>query len=50
MLARDAADGRLGFLFSRPVPWPAIWGGKWLAAVVLVVRERGPGPLPVMLA
>ena len=37
MLARDAANGRLGFLFSRPVSWPAIWGGKWLAAVVLVV-------------
>ena len=37
MLARDAASGRLGFLFSRPVSWPAIWGGKWLAAVVLVV-------------
>jgi hypothetical protein len=36
MLARDAANGRLAFLFSRPVPWPAIWGGKWLAALVLV--------------
>ena len=38
MLARDAANGRLGFLFSRPVAWPAIWGGKWLAAIVLVGR------------
>ncbi|HXK09499.1 MAG TPA: hypothetical protein VMT70_07645 [Vicinamibacteria bacterium] len=36
MLARDAASGRLGFLFSRPVPWAAIWGGKWVAALVLV--------------
>ena len=36
MLARDSASGRLGFLFSRPVAWPTIWGGKWLAAVVLV--------------
>lgn len=36
MLARDAAAGRLAFLFSRPVSWRAIWGGKWLAALVLV--------------
>ena len=40
MLARDTADGRLGFLFSRPLPWGTIWGGKWLAALVLVVRQR----------
>ena len=39
MLARDAADGRLGFLFSRPLPWGTIWGGKWLAALVLVVSS-----------
>lgn len=37
MLARDAHDGRLGFLFTRPLPWPTIWGGKWLAAIVLVI-------------
>ena len=47
MLARDAANGRLGFLFSRPVSWPAIWGGKWLAALVLVVSQRPPGRDPV---
>lgn len=35
MLARDTAVGRLGFLFSRPLPWAAIWGGKWLAALLL---------------
>jgi hypothetical protein len=35
MLARDTSTQRLGFLFSQPLPWPAIWGGKWLAAVVL---------------
>ena len=35
MLARDAADGRLGFLFSRPVSWPTVWGAKWLGAVSL---------------
>lgn len=45
MLARDAANGRLGFLFSRPLPWPAIWGGKWLAALALVT---GTGVLTAM--
>jgi hypothetical protein len=39
MLARDTADGRLGFLFSRPLPWAAIWGGKWLAAIVLAAAS-----------
>ena len=28
MLARDSVNGRLGFLFSRPVSWLQIWGGK----------------------
>jgi hypothetical protein len=49
MLARDAANGRLGFLFSRPVPWPAIWGGKWLAAVVLVASTVVLAAIPWML-
>jgi hypothetical protein len=49
MLARDAANGRLGFLFSRPVPWPAIWGGKWLAAVVLVPTTAVLPLIPWML-
>ena len=35
MLARDADDGRLGFLFAKPVSWPAIWAGKWIAAGLL---------------
>ena len=39
MLARDAADGRLGFLFSRPLPWGTIWGGKWLAAIALATAS-----------
>ena len=50
MLARDAVDGRLAFLFSRPVPWPAIWGGKWLAAVVLVFGSASLALVPVILA
>jgi hypothetical protein len=48
MLARDAANGRLGFLFSRPVPWSAIWGGKWLAAVVLVAGTVASALVPWM--
>jgi hypothetical protein len=50
MLARDAANGRLGFLFSRPVSWPAIWGGKWLAALVLVVSSGFLAAIPWMAA
>ena len=29
--------GRLGFFFSRPLPWWTIWGGKFLAAVLLTL-------------
>ncbi|MGE5125715.1 MAG: hypothetical protein ACM3PV_05460 [Betaproteobacteria bacterium] len=46
MLARDAANGRLGFLFSRPLSWPTIWGGKWLAAVVLVTSSAALAASP----
>jgi hypothetical protein len=49
MFARDAVNGRLGFLFSRPVSWPAIWGGKWLAAVVLVAGTTVLALVPWML-
>ena len=35
MLARDGADGRIGFLFTRPLSWLQIWTGKWAAALVL---------------
>jgi hypothetical protein len=48
MLARDAASGRLGFLFSRPVSWRAIWTGKWLAAVVLVFGTAMLASVPWM--
>jgi hypothetical protein len=50
MLARDAANGRLGFLFSRPVSWLTIWGGKWLAALVLVVASGFLAAIPWMVA
>ncbi len=35
VIARDLAEGRLGFFLARPLPWWSIWGGKMLAAVVL---------------
>jgi hypothetical protein len=35
VIARDLAEGRLGFFLSRPLPWWSIWGGKMLAALVL---------------
>ena len=50
MLARDAANGRLGFLFSRPLSWPTIWGGKWLAAIVLVASSGVLAAIPFMVA
>ncbi len=50
MLARDASNGRLGFLFSRPVPWPAIWGGKWLAALVVAAASGLLAAIPWMAA
>jgi hypothetical protein len=50
MLARDVANGRLGFLFSRSVSWPAIWGGKWLAALVLVMSSALLAAIPWMTA
>jgi hypothetical protein len=50
MLARDAANGRLGFLFSRPLPWGTIWGGKWLAAIVLAAATALLAAIPWMLS
>jgi hypothetical protein len=48
MLARDVANGRLAFLFSRPLSWRTIWGGKWLAALVLVVGSGVLAAIPWM--
>ena len=50
MLARDVSNGRLGFLFSRPLSWRTIWGGKWLAALVLVVTSGLLAAIPWMTA
>jgi len=35
-IGRDLAERRLGFYFNRPLSPLAIWGGKFLAGVVLV--------------
>ena len=50
MLARDATNGRLGFLFSRPLPWGTIWGGKWLAAIALAAASAFLCAIPSMAA
>jgi hypothetical protein len=50
MLAREVSNGRLGFLFSRPLSWRTIWGGKWLAALVLVVTSGLLAAIPWMTA
>jgi len=50
MLARDAANGRLGFLFSRPLAWGTIWGGKWLAAIALAAASAFLCAIPWMAA
>ena len=50
MLARDAANGRLGFLFSRPLSWGTIWGGKWLAAIALAAASAFLCAIPWMAA
>ena len=50
MLARDSANGRLGFLFSRPLPWGTIWGGKWLAALILAAASAALVAIPWMVA
>ncbi len=32
------------------MPWPAIWGGKWLAALALVVASAFLAAIPWMVA
>jgi len=49
VIARDLADGRLGFFFARPVPWWSIAGGKLLAAFALTIATAVAGALPAAL-
>jgi hypothetical protein len=48
VIARDLAEGRLGFFLSRPIPWWSIWGGKWIAAIVLTFAAGAIASLPVL--
>jgi hypothetical protein len=50
VIAGDLASGRLGFFFSRPVPWWAVAGGKLLAAFLLTLVTTFACALPAMLA
>lgn len=49
VLARDLAERRLGFYFSRPLPGWAIWAGKLSAAVLLAFGSGLLVLLPSML-
>jgi hypothetical protein len=49
VIARDLAEGRLGFFLARPLPWWAIWGGKLLAAAVLTLVAGAIVVIPSML-
>ena len=50
VIARDLAEGRLGFFLSRPIPWWSIWGGKWIAALVLTFAAGAIVFLPALFA
>ncbi len=47
VLARDLAEGRLGFYFAQPVAGLAIWAGKMSAAMALALTAAG---LPLAVA
>jgi hypothetical protein len=49
VIGRDLAEGRLGFLFARPIPWWAIWGGKMAAALGLTLASAALATLPVAI-
>lgn len=50
IIARDLAERRLGFYFSRPIPGWAVWGGKVLAAFALTLATGALTALPAVLA
>lgn len=49
VISRDAASGRLQFYFARPLPALALWTGKCLAAVGLIVFAFVCTALPAMV-
>jgi len=50
LLARDLVEGRIGFFLALPLSARAIWGGRVLAATVLVYGGMALVALPVALA
>lgn len=48
VIGGELAAGRLGFFFSRPVPWWAIWGGKLSASVLLTALTGVLAAVPWM--
>jgi hypothetical protein len=49
VIAGDLANGRLGFFFTRPVPWWSVAGGKLAAALLMSVAGPLAGILPTLL-
>lgn len=47
---RDLAERRLGFYFARPVPWPSVFCGQWLAAAALLALSIAVATLPLTLS
>jgi hypothetical protein len=41
-VGRDLGQHRLGFYFSRPLPWWSIWGGKMLGGLLLSLLSALP--------
>lgn len=50
LLARDLAEGRMGFFLALPLPAWAVWGGRVLAAVLLVYGSVALVVVPPALA
>src|SRR3989442_15846763 len=46
VIGGELAAGRLGFFFSRPVPWGSIWGGKLSASIILTALTGGLAAVP----
>lgn len=49
ILARDLAERRISFYFSRPIPGWVIWAGKLLAALALTLAAGSLALLPALL-
>ena len=50
VIGGELAAGRLGFFFSRPVPWWSIWAGKLSACVLLTALPGVLAAVPWMTA